>query len=73
MAHKRSFFERLTGSVHINDEDELEETTMERRGMPLQQRSRDTSPETGDWTEEVEGELTVDMYQTPDAVVVPRQ
>jgi len=70
MAQKRSFFERLTGSVRI---DEDEEDGYESRELPRSmsiQRSRDTSPEPAEWAEETEGELTVDMYQTPDSVVV---
>jgi HSP20 family protein len=55
---KKSFFERLTGTIKVEEaEQELE----------------DTSSETGTaWTEEEEreGQLTVDVYQTPDQIII---
>ncbi len=59
---KRSFFERLTGVVRVDkdSEDEIEEV-------------EDTLDEGESWTDketEPEGELTVDVYQTADAVVI---
>jgi len=60
MTQKPSFFERLTGSVPA-DEVEPEETT-----TPQQEQ------ESQDWMEEetTEGELAVDVYETPDDVIV---
>lgn len=59
---KRSFFERLTGVVRVDkdSEDEIEEV-------------EETLDEGESWTDketEPEGELTVDVYQTADAVVI---
>lgn len=70
---KQSFFQRLTGSVDIDDgyddvyEDEVA-TQQERsqgRGFPSEPQNE------GQWEEEaVEGQLTVDVYQTPDDIVI---
>jgi HSP20 family protein len=61
---KRSFFERLTGAVRID-------TEQEETALPA--KSRYQEDEVGSWTDketEEEGELTVDVYQTPDMVVI---
>lgn len=72
---KKSFFERLTGGVNL-EEDEVEiPTTQERSGIsnitrpgmqqaptPQQQWVTEEEPE--------EAELTVDVYQTPTEIVV---
>ncbi len=61
---KRSFFERLTGTVRMADDSE----------ESLQPRKiQNTDSDSGSWIDkdtEEEGELTIDMYQTPDMVVV---
>lgn len=66
---KRSFFERLTGTVR------MEEETVK----PVKKNSRqgNAGPANGgeltswiDTESEQEGELTVDVYQTPDMIVV---
>lgn len=63
---KRSFFERLTGTVRMNTEDlAIDE-------KPSKGRGRDETA-LENWMEketEEEGELTVDVYQTPDAIVI---
>lgn len=53
--NERSFFQKLTGSIHIDDND-VEEA------VPVRKVSE---PE-----EETEGELTVDVYQTGDAIYI---
>lgn len=58
MQNKRSFFERLTGAVKL--EDEPQEVT-------LRQPEHDLSSLV---EEEEEGQLTVDVYQTPTEIVV---
>jgi HSP20 family protein len=61
---KRSFFERLTGAVRIDSEPEESK---------LPTKSRYEEDEVGSWTDketEEEGELTVDVYQTPEMVVI---
>ncbi len=64
---KRSFFERLTGTVKVADEQEEETVT-----KPVKTNGHGNgSPASWMDTEtEEEGELTVDVYQTPDAIVI---
>jgi HSP20 family molecular chaperone IbpA len=61
---KRSFFERLTGAVRMEDED-----------IPVVKKNgaRNLAVQGDSWMEtesESDGELTVDVYQTPEMVVV---
>ncbi len=60
---KRSFFERLTGTVRI-EEDEYEE---KKQVKPAKEERKDQN-----WMEEEaeEAELTVDVYQTPNDIVI---
>ncbi len=53
---KKSFFERLTGSSSLDDFDEKELSVKDNSG----------------WIEESneEGQLTIDVYQTPDDIVI---
>lgn len=61
MNKKRSFFERLTGSISARDEEEE---------VVVKNKSAATSDE-NTWLEsEEEGELAVDMYQTPSEIVI---
>lgn len=69
---KKSFFERLTGSVRLDEEAneaEAEEAPVRetRRMQPKEVASGNPN-----WIEEEEqvGELTVDVYQTPDLIVI---
>src|ERR1035437_6670755 len=61
---KRSFFERLTGTVRIDDEQEPEQGEQEKTPathLPLK----------SEWgEEESDGELTVDVYQTADDIII---
>jgi HSP20 family protein len=59
MKRKRSFFERLTGSVNI-DEDEIFEDDEEETSY---------SPEPEEPTES-EGQLGVDVYETPQSIII---
>jgi HSP20 family protein len=68
MAKKLSFFERLTGSVRL-DSDELEpEDELPERDR----KNRDTGKESGHWASEEpeEGQLSVDVYQTPNDIII---
>jgi HSP20 family protein len=56
--HKRSFFEKLTGSVHVEDEDSDNDTPLTVTG---------DSDET---VTESDSELSVDMYQTPSDIII---
>ncbi|MBU3668875.1 MAG: Hsp20/alpha crystallin family protein [Candidatus Taylorbacteria bacterium] len=67
---KRSFFERLTGSVNLDEEDVVhEEEEEETTASPLR---RTISPSSSTWMEEQagDGELSVDVYQTSDDIIV---
>lgn len=56
MANKRSFFERLTGAVKLEDE------SLQTDRLPAQKNILDE--------EEEEGQLTVDVYETPSEIVI---
>ena len=58
---KRSFFEKLTGSIRADEDEEVKKITV---------KSEDKSG--NGWIEEEneEAELTVDVYQTPTEIVV---
>ncbi|MDQ5971391.1 MAG: hypothetical protein QG566_337 [Patescibacteria group bacterium] len=78
MLKKKSFFERLTGSMRMDDEEVSDDQKKPVNSMhsglkskiPLS--SKDDSKEGSDWLaeEEEEGELTVDVYQTAHEIVV---
>jgi len=56
---KKSFFEKLTGTIRL-DEDELSQ-----RESDLEKKSEDWSDEDGDI-----GQLTVDVHQTPTDIII---
>ena len=74
MIKKPSFLERLTGNIHINqDEDDgfderesFHDDMMDGDAAP--QQIEDAWEEVADQIEE--GELPIDMYQTPDAIII---
>ena len=57
---KRSFFERLTGSMRVSNEEEVKVAPQK------------NDKKNGSWIEEEsdEAELAVDVYQTPDEIIV---
>jgi HSP20 family protein len=62
---KRSFFERLTGTVRLNEESPKEEA----KGIKHSKEDADLSS----WIDkesEQDGELTVDVYQNNDSIVI---
>ena len=67
--NKKSFFERLAGGI-VNHEDEADEIL---EAPTLQGKNTKIKPK-GDkkeWLEEdTDGQLTVDMYQTPSEIVI---
>ncbi|MCI0619912.1 Hsp20/alpha crystallin family protein [Candidatus Wolfebacteria bacterium] len=67
MAKKRSFFERLTGAINTEDGGFLDEIEPTAKGKASTRREREE-----EWMgEEAEAaQLTVDMYQTPDDIVI---
>jgi HSP20 family protein len=67
---KRSFFERLTGAVHM-DEDSREAKAVAKASARSTKNGSDK--ELGSWIDEEtekDAELTVDVYQTGDMIVV---
>lgn len=68
MKEKKSFFERLTGSVNADEyEEDEEEASPLGRSVPLPKERASSA-----WLEEDtgEGELAVDVYQTPREIVI---
>lgn len=64
--NRRSFFERLTGAVAVADDYEFEEE----RHVPVGHTGKNAA-KSEDWAEEpAEGQLAVDVYQTPTHIVV---
>ncbi|MEK7091511.1 MAG: Hsp20/alpha crystallin family protein [Patescibacteria group bacterium] len=64
---KRSFFERITGSISVTDSDQFDDDTPIKNKPSL--RNEDDWISTDDEIEET-GELAIDVYQTPTDVVV---
>lgn len=67
---RRSFFERITGTISVADDrdnfDDYEEIRGRRKPIP------EVEEKETDWMEEEtqDGELTVDVYQTPTDIIV---
>src|SRR3989344_1250852 len=62
MQHKRSFFERLTGAVRLDDEVEQLESRPEIKTSISKQNVFEESNE--------EAQLTVDVYHTPSEIII---
>jgi len=65
---KRSFFERLTGTVNPQESD-VDEVREERR-LPVKGVGRSKQMPVIEEAAPEEGELTVDVYQTPDDIII---
>ena len=68
MKDKRSFFERLTGAVNPREDDAPEEAPTRR--IPVKGGGRAKSLALAQEETPEEGELTVDVFQTPDDIVI---
>ncbi len=67
MTDRRSFFERLTGSVRTAAEtSEPVDVTV----SPAAEDATEKPSTTGAASDEGDGQLTVDVYQTPDTIVI---
>ncbi|MFA6254046.1 MAG: Hsp20/alpha crystallin family protein [Candidatus Paceibacterota bacterium] len=68
---KRSFFERITGSISVSDEEEVTQKPLEKAFSPKIKVSSNNQwlNETEPTVEEI-GELSVDVYQTDNDIVV---
>ena len=65
---KRSFIERITGAVHLDDEHlDDEELEMDRYDEPQSQNEHESLEMV---EEEMEGELAVDVLNTDDSIVI---
>lgn len=71
---KRSFFERLTGTIKVDHDEEEMDFQEQQRHISIDSRStsRDHEQHQGEWIEESveEGQLTVDVYQTPSDIII---
>jgi len=68
---KRSFFERITGTISVSEDRDLpEEEYEEQVTLPISSNGKTKS--TADWheEEEEEGELAVDVHQTDNEIIV---
>ncbi len=70
MFKKRSFFQRLTGGLSLRDNEEDNFETSD--GLPSLRNQKEEVEESKEWSvaEEEPSELSVDVYQTPDEIVV---
>lgn len=80
MLKKKSFLERLTGTIRLDENEENEEKELSSGGLnrrlnpssreiPIESRDRNL-PKEAKWEEEIDAELTVDLYQTPSDIIV---
>jgi HSP20 family protein len=79
---KKSFFERLTGAINMDDENdfyddedyeevEIHNEREKPRERPEHHQAVTREPQTSSWaTEEEEGQLAVDVYQTSDDIII---
>ncbi len=67
MKDNRSFFEKLTGSMRMDD---IPETPVLESKLPAKAKAVGTPGEAWFDEEAPEGELTVDVYQTPSEIVI---
>jgi HSP20 family molecular chaperone IbpA len=73
MSKRKSFLERLTGGIRLDEEEEVEEATprmsmsSKKINLPIKDNNLPKEPK---WEEEVDAELTVDLYQTPTDIIV---
>ncbi len=66
---KKSFFERLTGKID-EEEEILEEEEFSSKKTPSLEKELLVNQKSANWEEELEAELTVDLYQTPSDIIV---
>lgn len=69
MAYKKSFFEKLTGSIKFNNDEEFENFDDPYESMEDDDFDDDVDDEQDELQEEI-GELSVDMYKTSSAIII---
>ncbi len=72
---KKSFFERLTGSMRVHDEDMFESpkessTSIRSEEKPITKTGDGADPFSHTYEEEEDGELPIDVYQTDDEIII---
>ncbi len=70
---KRSFFERLTGAVRLEEDGQIDNDELESRAMSPKSKHVRPAESASSWIEEEtekDAELTVDVYQTGEMIVV---
>ncbi len=73
---RKSFFERLTGGITMSDDDRFESEAPEEKTHTLKPKStpgavlKNSKDEENWMIEEEEGQLNVDVYQTPTEIIV---
>jgi HSP20 family protein len=74
MIKKRSFLERLTGSIRLEDQEEesMNSSIVTVKKVSLQGKDieEDGDEKESKWEEEQEAELTIDLYQTQNEIIV---
>jgi len=70
MQKKKSFLERLTGSIRFEDNEENEEEEVSFNGLNKKIEKEKNLPKESKWEEEIDAELTIDVYQTPSDIIV---
>lgn len=69
MNNKKSFFEKLTGSIKFNSEEEFD--TIDGEYLESEEEAYDEQTEESDSYEDEEiGELSVDMYRIDNAIII---
>lgn len=69
---KRSFLEKLTGSRKLDEEEQISMPVFsedEETEMPMRSNSAPMERE-GSWGSDAEGQLTIDVYQTENEIVI---
>ena len=76
MIKKKSFLERITGSIRFDDNEENEnelfsnESNKKTKSLIENEELKGNNLPESKWEEEVDAELTVDVYQTPSDIVI---
>lgn len=72
MLQKRSFFEKLTGAIRVDDDFDTQQTQEHGPVREMHPHITSQEPQSREWSgeESVEGELTVDVYQTPTDIII---
>lgn len=74
MKTKKSFFERLTGAKKIEDDNVITSMPIYSEDQETEMMMRNSAPSYSqpqdDWQNDVEGQLTIDVYQTENDIVI---